>query len=313
MESARVAVRSAALARDTAGNTAQLHGIGLQRFGDRWYAYGENKAGGHLFQGVECYSTTDFVGWQHEGTALGIGAAGSITGPKRIIERPKVLRCPSTGRYVMYVHVEAEGEYSYAHVGTAIADSPTGPFEFLMTMQWRGLESRDIGVFQDEDGAGYLLSEDRTNGTHIYRLSEDYLSIVEDVACERGAGYTHGYESPTLVKRDDVYYWFGSQLTGWDPNDNLYSTAPELGGPWSQWRTFAPVGSRTFDSQCSVVLPLDADAFHSERFLYVGDRWVPTDLGRSPTVWLPIEVGEGVAKLDWHEEWSLREPVGESG
>ena len=31
------------LPHDTSGDVAQLHGIGLQKFGDTWYAYGENR------------------------------------------------------------------------------------------------------------------------------------------------------------------------------------------------------------------------------------------------------------------------------
>ena len=36
-------MQGAQLFRDTNGEVAQLHGIGVQRFGDRWYAYGEIK------------------------------------------------------------------------------------------------------------------------------------------------------------------------------------------------------------------------------------------------------------------------------
>ena len=158
---------------DDRGAVAQLHGIGVQRLGDRWYAYGEIKRDGNLFQGVACYSTMDFVAWRDEGTVLPVGEPGTITGPERIIERPKVMRCPLTGRYVMYLHVDGEGDYSYAHIGVAVGATPTGPYTLLNTIQHRGFESRDIGVFQDEDGVGYILSEDRPHGTHIYRLSDD--------------------------------------------------------------------------------------------------------------------------------------------
>lgn len=291
------------LFRDDKGEVAQLHGIGVQRFDDVWYAYGEIKNNGNLFQGVSCYTTRDFVHWHDEGTVLRKGAAGTITSSKRVIERPKVLRCPSTGQYVMYLHVDGENDYSYAHIGTAASRCATGPFEFLNTMQFQGNESRDIGAFQDDDGTGYLLSEDRSHGTHIYRLSDDYLSIVEDVVCLRGTDYWAGYESPIMVKHDGVYYWFGSQLTGWDCNDNMYATSMDLHGPWSEWKPFTPQGSRTFQSQCDAIIPLDADQYHSTRFLYIGDRWNPTDLGNSELVTLPIAIGSGTALLEWHDEW----------
>ena len=206
----------------------------------------------------------------------------------------------------MYLHVDGRGDYIYAHIGTAVSDSPTGPFTFLNALQFQGFESRDIGVFQDEDGTGYLLSEDREHGTHIYRLSDDYLSIVEDVACLKGTNYQFGYESPILVKRDGIYYWFGSQLTGWDCNDNMFATATDLHGPWSDWEPFTPKGSNTYESQCDIIVPLDEDQHHSRSFMYIGDRWQPDDLGNSPLVILPIAIGDGRAQLQWHDVWEAK-------
>ena len=286
------------LPHDTEGNVAQLHGIGVQRFDGTWYAYGENKTNGNLFQGVYCYTTDDFVDWTDHGIVLDVQEDGSALAADRIGERPKVLRCPETGKYVMYIHAETP-DYQYAHIGVAVADNPLGPFRFLFSMQPFGNISRDIGVFQDEDGAGYLISEDREHGTHIYRLSGDYHSVVEDVACERGTNYEYGYESPTIIRHEGLYYWFGSQLTGWNCNDNMFATATDLHGPWSEWKPFTPLGSKTFESQCNLVMPLP-----DGQFLYIGDRWNPDDLGNSPTLWLPIRIGGGEAMLEWHDEWT---------
>lgn len=47
-----------------------------------------------------------------------------------------------------------------------------------------------------------------------------------------------------------VYYWFGSQLTGWDCSDNMVVTATNLHGPWSDFRPFTPEGSHAYQSQC---------------------------------------------------------------
>ena len=145
------------LPHDTSGDVAQLHGIGL-------YAYGENKENGNLFQGVCCYTTTDFIAWRSHGIVLDVQEDGSALAADRIGERPKVLHCPATGKYVMYIHAETP-DYGYAHIGVAVADAPTGPFAFQTTITWRGYLSRDIGVFQDEDGSGYIMSEDRDHGT----------------------------------------------------------------------------------------------------------------------------------------------------
>lgn len=290
------------LARDTNGDVAQLHGIGVQKFGDTWYVYGENKVAGNLFQGVRCYTTTDFASWESHGIVLDVQEDGSALAADRIGERPKVLHCPKTGAYVMYIHAETP-DYGYAHIGVATADNPLGPFAFQTTITWRGYLSRDIGVFQDEDGSGYIMSEDRDHGTHIYRLSDDYLTIVEDAACERATDYPYGLESPTIVKKDGLYYWFGSKLTGWYTNDNMYSTASDLHGPWSEWRTFAPLGTQTFDSQVDIVIPLGDDPYDSDRFLFIGDRWYKNDLGNSPIVQVPIEIGGGEASMEWDDSF----------
>jgi hypothetical protein len=153
---------------DDRGRTAQLHGIGLQRIGDRWYAWGEDKAAGDRFTAVACYSSEDLGTWRYEGDSL-VAGSGELA-PDRIVERPKVLHHPD-GHWIMLVHLDS-AEYTTARVGYAVADTPVGPYEFVRSEQPLGNESRDIGVFQEGDAA-YLLSEDRSNGLHIYRLRDD--------------------------------------------------------------------------------------------------------------------------------------------
>lgn len=92
---------------------------------------------------------------------------------------------------------------------------------------------------------------------------------------------------------------FSSQLTGWDLNDNYYSTATSLSGPWSGWKTFADSGSKTYSSQTSFVLPV------SDRFLYMGDRWVSGNLMRSTYVWLSLKIEGTTATVKNSVNWVL--------
>ncbi|WP_203581856.1 family 43 glycosylhydrolase [Microbacterium hibisci] len=293
----RGAIAPGRLFVDDRGRTAQLHGIGLQRVGDRWFAWGEDKTAGDRFTAVACYSSADLARWRYEGDALTSGD-GEI-GADRVIERPKVLQRPD-GRWVMLLHVDT-GDYSLARVGYAIADRPEGPYEYVGSERPLGNLSRDIGVFQ-EAGVGYLLSEDRDEGLHLYRLRDDYLGVASVVATLRQQARPDiGYESPTLVAHDGRYYLFGSDLTGWSMNDNMWTSAPALEGPWGDWQLIAPPGTNTFESQVSVVAPV------GDGFVYIGDRWTPEHLAESAPVWLPLQIEDGRVRLEWRETWTIEE------
>lgn len=283
---------------DDRGSVAQLHGAGVRHHDGRWYAWGEDKSAGDTFTAVACYSSTDLSRWRFEADAL-VPVEGGDIGSDRIVERPKVLRRPD-GAWVMLLHIDT-ADYSAARVGYALADSPIGPFRYIGSERPLGHLSRDIGVYQ-EDGVGYLLSEDRENGLHLYRLRDDFLAVESVLVTLKQQDRPEvGYESPALVRHDGLYYLFGSDLTGWAANDNRFTTAEHLAGPWSPWRGFAPDGAATFDSQVSAVVPVEGG------YIYVGDRWQPDDLYSSPAVWLPLVLGGGDATLEWREAWRMED------
>lgn len=291
---------------DDHGDVAQLHGVGIQHLDGLFWAWGEDKTHGSTFGGVACYSSPDLATWTSHGHALSVDPAVPDLAPDRIVERPKVLRHPD-GTYVMLLHVES-ADYSDARVGWAVGDRPQGPFTYLRSERPLGNISRDIGVFVDDDGTGYLLSEDRDHGLHVYRLASDYLSVEEIVSTtlappsDHPAG-EHGYESPTIVKHEGLYYLFGSDLSGWAANDNKVTTARSLAGPWAAWADFAPPGSATYGSQTSVVIQVRGTV--ATTHVYVGDRWTHDDLARSAPVWLPLHLGDGQARLEWRDSWTI--------
>ncbi|MFC7876581.1 family 43 glycosylhydrolase [Isoptericola sp. NPDC057391] len=294
---------------DQHGSVAQLHGVGVQHLDGLFYAWGEDKAHGQTFAGVACYSSPDLATWTFRGHALAVDPAVPDLAPGRVIERPKVLRHPD-GRHVMFLHVDSP-DYADARVGWAVADRPEGPYTYLRSERPLGHASRDIGVFADADGTGYLLSEDRENGLHVYRLTPDYLGVEEIVSTtltppsDHPAG-PHGYESPAMIEHDGRYYLFGSELTGWATNDNKVAWAPSPAGPWSDWADVAPPGSATYDSQTSTVVTVRGT--EATTHVYVGDRWDPDDLAHSAPVWLPVRVADGAATIEWLDAWTI-DPV----
>ena len=66
--------------------------------------------------------------------------------PSMVLERPKVLRNPQTGKFVMWMHIDS-GDYELARLGVAVSDNPHGPFRYQGSFRPHGQQSRDFTVF----------------------------------------------------------------------------------------------------------------------------------------------------------------------
>ncbi|CAE7178317.1 hypothetical protein CFE70_005844 [Pyrenophora teres f. teres 0-1] len=285
----------------TATNTGQhiqAHGGGIIKDGDKWYWVGEDKTSGSAFQNVNCYSSSNLVEWDYEGALLSRTSSGDL-GPNRVVERPKIMHNKQTGKYLLWMHIDSS-DYKEAKIGVAIGDTVCGKYTYIRSEQPLGFQSRDSGVFVDDDGKGYLLTEDRENGLRINALSDTYLNVTKNVYV-----WKEKYEAPALIKQSGVYFMFASQLSGWDPNDNYYSTATSLSGPWSSWQKFADSGSNTYASQTTFVLPLG-----NNNFMYMGDRWVSSNLMRSTYIWLPLTLSGTTASMKNAVNWILDPTTG---
>jgi hypothetical protein len=306
---ATVSFTTGAARTDQNGNTLQLHGLGIIKVGSTWYGFGEDKTGetsaDTSFQDIPCYTSTDLANWTYQGVALAKQSSGDL-GPSRVVERPKVIYNASTSTYVMYMHIDSTN-YSEAKVGVATSSTPCGPYTYRGSFRPLGNLSRDLGLFQDTDGTAYLLSEDRNNGLRIDKLSADYLSVDSAVAVLGGSG-SNSVEAPAMVKINGMYYVFGSHLTGWSLNDNIYATATSLSGPWSAFRNFAAPGTHTYGSQTANIITVQGAS--GTTYIYAGDRWDTSDLGSSKLIWLPLTIRGTTVNLGQYPTWSLDTSAG---
>lgn len=94
-----------------------------------------------------------------------------------------------------------------------------------------------------------------------------------------------------MIKRNGVYFLFVSAQSGYDPNDNSYATASSLSGTWSSFQNFAPAGTNTYSSQTTYILPV------GNNIMYMGDRWISSNLVGSSYVWLPISISGTTASI----------------
>ncbi|KAK8222744.1 glycosyl hydrolase family 43 protein [Phyllosticta capitalensis] len=290
---------------ENTGEHLQAHGAGIIEVDGTYYIIGEDKTNGSSFQNINCYSSTNLVEWSYVGALLTLQSSGDL-GPDRVVERPKVIYNDDTSTYVMYMHID-DSSYGEAEVGVATSSSVCGSYEYQGSFQPLDHQSRDINLFKDDDGTGYLLTEDRENGLRIEKLSSDYLSVENNTYLFSNSDL--GIEAPAMIKLDGTYYLFGSRLTGWDPNDNYYTTATSLSGPWSDWAIFVDEGSNTYDSQTNFVLAIQGSS--STTAVYFGDRWHSDALFSSTYVWLPLTIDGTSVSMKNQVNWIIDTATGE--
>nr|WP_307991459.1 glycoside hydrolase [uncultured Niameybacter sp.] len=359
---------------DTEGKRIQAHGGGMwyDAKAQKYYWYGEDKTYGYRpLRGVRCYSSTDLYNWTDEGLALTVVQSREeldthplykdrsdedkaeifmdLDRNTAVMERPKVIYNEKTGKWVMWFHADgptswSNANYAKAEAGVAISDSPTGPFTYIRSYRldqdpdWRENQgmARDMTLFVDDDGTGYIIYSSEENGTmYISKLTEDYLDVVgwhkdglkdeegnpvRDKAYKgvEGVDYVRIFdgwarEAPALFKYDGQYYIITSGCTGWAPNQAKYAVADTIFGPWTEIGDpcIGDYNKTTFYSQSTYVIPVDRE---NGKFIYMGDRWTydsnndNDSLADSRYIWLPIKFeSDGRMSISWKDEWTLDE------
>lgn len=321
---------------DTDGKPIHAHGGGILYVEESgtFYWYGENKDGQTYraykrgparvdLIGVNCYSSKDLWTWKNEGIVLPSVKYNTTHDlhENNVLERPKVIYNNHTKTYVMLMHID-NGNYTKASVGVAVSSSPTGPFQYLGSKRPHGFDSRDMTVFKDDDGKAYIIYSSADNSElHIGLLTEDYTDVGRIM---RRALVGQHREAPAVFKHEGLYYMVTSGCTGWAPNEALAHAAESMLGPWETLGKpcvggNAELRATTFFAQGTFVLPLPG---FPDTFIFMADRWNPTDLRNSRYVWLPLivdglpdepleyEFGFPVwsrVSIYWHKRWKLPE------
>ena len=148
--------RPEAVWRDLSGDPIDAHGAGLLRDHGTWFWFGSRRTGYNCTNQVVCvngginlYSSADLYNWRHESTVVpALRGPGQLSGEQRgngvwpgsapwsshamSLERPKVVRCPGTGKYVMWVRGVSEDDMApggtSALAAVFIAEDPRGPW-----------------------------------------------------------------------------------------------------------------------------------------------------------------------------------------
>lgn len=302
--------KSVFLPRDERQKPVHAHGGQILVDHGCYYFIGEDRTERNK---VSCYVSDDLVQWRFCRHLLTLDSPTAthyvVTDPRLEvdgrqasigcgcnIERPKVLYNEKTGKYVMWMHWELPDDYREARCAVAVSDEIDGEYTYLGSFNPIGHMSRDCTVFTDDDGTAYFISAARDNmDLHIYRLSEDYLSIDSLV---RVLWPGQQREAPTVFKRNGVYFMLTSACTGWAPNQSSYAWAKSMEGPWSLRRNFGD--ETTYRSQPTWVLRLGGE---KPSYWYLGDRWGGSQgYFESEYVLLPIRFDSDTEiGIDWVE------------
>jgi hypothetical protein len=256
---------------DSDGKPVNAHGGGVIRVCDTFYLHGEyflSTTTDNNFNGFSMYSSRDLATWKNEGLILPQQASGQL-GPNRKGERPHIIACPSTGEFVLYAH-SADTTYQ-ADKEVVYATSPTvnGQYAFkgsLMNASGAIAAHSDMSALTDGDNA-YVVTE----SGWVYTLARDCHSWVSAKQYSAVNGSSGGIEAPTVFKAGSTYYWIGSDKTGWRANDDFYSSAPSMTGPWTYRGNLAPAGKLTWMTQSTWVIQVAGN--QGTTFVYWGDHW----------------------------------------
>lgn len=126
---------------DTDNRMINAHGGGILYHNKTYYWFGEFKGmgedGNKAMDGVSCYSSKDLHNWKNEGLALKmIADTNNMLQPGCILERPKVIYNAKSKKFVMWFHHELKDQgYKAALTGLAVADKPTGPYQYIKSIR----------------------------------------------------------------------------------------------------------------------------------------------------------------------------------
>lgn len=331
---------------DDRGVHINAHGGGVLFHAGVYYWFGEHKVAGEIGNtaqvGVGCYSSTDLYNWRNAGIALAVDDdPASDIARGCILERPKVLYNAASNRFVMWFHLELAGQgYASARAGVAVAENPEGPYRFVHSFRpnpgrhpvnttaddrqaasmdpatrpaWvrdlaGGQMSRDLTLFQDDDGAAYLICASEENATlHIAQLSDDFLATNgRYVRLFPGASN----EAPAICKHAGRYWMISSGCTGWNPNPARSAVADSIWGPWTALgNPIEGVNPRnhlgpeqTFGGQSTFILRVQGKR---DAFIAMFDVWTPRNPIDGRYIWLPLAFREGRVAVPWRTTWKL--------
>lgn len=209
------------------------------------------------------------------------------------IESVHIDYIPAKNKVVVWAHWEKPSGYSDGKA-LVITGTPGGQFTVHHVYNPLGIQVRDMAIFFDDDGTGYLIAAANKEGQganatmYIFQMNEDYSDVTRVVKTLFEDQYR---EFPNLIKKDGYYFLFTSQAAGWYPSSGAYSVTTDIGGKWSELRSIG--NSSTFSSQSGWIVNMQ-----DKNYLMHAYRWLRAS-ETSGTTLCPLYFDKGFAFYDY--------------
>lgn len=266
--------------RDTNGKRIQAHGGQLYFEDGIYYWYGENKdrTDGKCpvwTWGIRAYKSTDLYNWEDMGLIIEPDLKNPKSGlyPERHVDRPHILKCDATGKYVCWI--KQSGEEACFLV--LEADAFAGPY-VIVKEEYRplGYKVGDPDFVKDaETGDAYVFMDADHEGIVGMKLTADYREVEKEVSRQYEGLYApFCREAVALFEHNGKKYMITSGLTGYIPNksdaavsDSWETTFESIGNPHVD-----DASNASFNSQISQVFKVPGK---ENLYITIADRWVP--------------------------------------
>ena len=221
------------------------------------------------------------------------------------IESVHIDYIPEKNKVVVWAHWEKPSGYSDGKA-LVITGTPGGQFTVHHVYNPLGIQVRDMAIFFDDDGSGYLIAAANKEGQganatmYIFRMNDDYSDVTEVVKTLFEDQYR---EFPNLIKKNGYYFLFTSQAAGWYPSSGAYSVTDDLYGNWSELRSIG--NTSTFSSQSGWIVNMQ-----DRNYLMHAYRWLRAST-TSGTTLCPLYFDNGFAFYDYYPYFRYNTSTGD--
>lgn len=339
---------------DTNGKRIQAHGGAVFHEDGTYYWYGENKErttpqNDIWTWGIRAYASKDLYNWEDMGLIIPPDTENpeSNLNPRKFVDRPHILKCPSTGKYVCWIKISGP-EACFVLLS---ADRFSGPYVVEENAFYpMGKKIGDFDLVQDEDGRAYLFTDCAHSGIYCMELTENYLDVKNIVTKQyEGLHAPFCREGVAVFSRNGKKYMFTSSMTGYIPNQSDEAVSDSWEEPFDSVGDphVGDASKASFNSQISKVFQVQG---RKDLYIAMADRWVPdypvdaekidaimrgiahrydpekypvteedsmilmncpmietADTSIADYVWLPIRFEGGKALIEWKDEWKIED------